>query len=102
MGFDANGIASTYSDLMTTTGLARLFRVSRVSINNWRNRGCPCVLIPGDRRAAPRYILSDVVKWRESKKAKVPSWVRSRLSRARTKALPAATPARRRPRRSSP
>ena len=87
----------TIAQLLTTVALARLFRVSRVSINKWRNRGCPCVLIPGDARDTPRYVLSDVVAWRDRVGGlPVPGWVRSRLSRLTGMALPAPAAARRR------
>ena len=63
-------------DLLTTRELARLFKVSRIAVNNWRNKGCPCVLIPGDARDTPRYVVADVVAWRESLGRKIPAGVR--------------------------
>lgn len=78
--------------LLTTVGLARLFRVSRVTVNNWRRSGCPCVLIPGDSRDVPRYDLGAVVAWRDAKRRPVPSWVKSRLARLTGKASPSSGP----------
>ncbi len=67
--------------LLTTMALAKLFRKTRATVNNWRNDGCPCVMIPGDARDTPRYVLADVVKWRKSKGHRIPSWIKALLSR---------------------
>jgi phage terminase Nu1 subunit (DNA packaging protein) len=49
--------------LITTNALARIKRVSRRTIYNWREKGMPVVKIPGGVLQPVRYRLEDVNRW---------------------------------------
>jgi hypothetical protein len=59
---------SHFSDLYTTQDVARLFGVTPMTINLWRNAGLSAIIIPGSRfaaqgRPAVRFERRDIVAW---------------------------------------
>lgn len=50
--------------LLSTPEVATRFAVTRQTLFAWRReRGLPCVMIPGHKRDAVRYKLSELRKW---------------------------------------
>lgn len=84
LGYEPPTVADELlTGLLTTKQIARMWRVVPMTIQNWRRRGCPSVVIPGDRRAAVRWRLEDVVEWHKRKKHHIPKWVLGQVTRAR-------------------
>lgn len=56
----------------TINDLSEVFRVSGMTIHNWRTfRGLPALVIPGDSRPALRFIPNEVLKWAKDNDVKV-------------------------------
>lgn len=70
-------VTETLDDLLTIRKVARLFRVIPLTVRNWRARGCPSVVIPGDERYAVRFRLRQVVEWRLKNGRRVPKRIRA-------------------------
>lgn len=49
--------------LWTAQDVAEHFNVTPMAIYLWRERGLPCVILPGTSRPAVRFVPADVREW---------------------------------------
>jgi phage terminase Nu1 subunit (DNA packaging protein) len=54
--------------LVTTQHLARKYNVTSMTIDHWRKRGMPAVVIDGTRRDTIRFVPDEVSSWVKSKR----------------------------------
>lgn len=60
-------LQTALESLWTTQDVARVFRVTPMTIHLWRqNRGMPAIVIPGEGRPAVRFREDDVCEWARS------------------------------------
>ena len=70
--------------LQTARQLAKVHHVSEMAIHLWREKGLPCVVIPGTVRPAVRFVPEDVRAWLAAQHAaRVLNRVRGRPTRKR-------------------
>jgi hypothetical protein len=48
---------------LTTQDLCRKHNVTAMTINAWRRRGLPCIVIKGDRRPSIRFVKTESADW---------------------------------------
>lgn len=60
-------------DLLSTSQVAKLLKKSKLTISNWRYRGCPYVRIKGAERDAIRFCIREVVAWAKKNGKDIPS-----------------------------
>lgn len=60
-------------DLLGTRQIAALLGKHPLTIDNWRDRGCPYVRVLGGERASVRFRLADVVRWAQANGKDLPA-----------------------------
>lgn len=67
-----NQSVEVVDDLLSTGQVAKALGKAKLTISNWRYRGCPYVRIAGAKRDAIRFRLKDVVSWAKANEKDLP------------------------------